>query len=84
MDGNTRKGVSLEQVTTDALRLTDDERAELADEIHASLLHRREAVEQAWIAEGMRRLADLEAGRTKAIPGEQVFAELRERLRSCR
>lgn len=84
MDGNARKGVTLEQVTADALRLTDDERAELADELHISLMAHNEAVAELWIDEAIRRREDLEAGRTKAIPWDVVKAELLERLRSCR
>ena len=37
-------------------------------------------IERAWIAEAKRRDQELLEGRVKGIPGEQVFAHVRELL----
>lgn len=67
----------LEIVEAEAMKLTPTERADLADRLWLSVSSREE-VAAAWDAEIARRLADLEAGRTTAIPAEKVFAEVRE------
>ena len=40
-------------------------------------LREEREIEQAWIAEAERRLADWKAGRTKTTPGPEIFAKLR-------
>ena len=39
----------------------------------------QEEWEAAWIAECERRVADLDAGRTKLIPAEEVMARMKEK-----
>ncbi|HLA51282.1 MAG TPA: addiction module protein [Thermodesulfobacteriota bacterium] len=34
----------------------------------------------AWLETAKRRLAELRSGRVKAIPGDEVFAKIRERF----
>lgn len=67
---------SRETVTADALQLTAEERADLVELLIASIepalpLHPE------WEAEIARRIADVDSGRSQAIPSEQVFAEVR-------
>lgn len=38
-------------------------------------------VEQAWLEEAQRRNRELVDGKVKGVPGEQVFENLRSRLR---
>ncbi len=38
-------------------------------------------VEQAWLKEAQRRHREIEEGKVTAIPAEQVFANLRARLK---
>lgn len=68
-------------VTSAALNLPADQRAQLAQELLASL-DRDPEVEAAWDEEIRRRVAELEAGTAKTIPAEQVFAEARRRLKA--
>jgi hypothetical protein len=37
-------------------------------------------VDQAWIEEAERRFQNCQAGRSKAIPGDQVFDQIRQEL----
>lgn len=62
------------------LALPSEERAELIDAVLASLPIEPE-IEAAWADEIERRIDDLESGRVRGIPAEQVFAEARARLR---
>jgi putative addiction module component (TIGR02574 family) len=41
----------------------------------------RADIEQAWAEEAERRIEEIELGNVDTIPGEQVFREIRERLR---
>lgn len=82
-------GSPLSKVTEDALRLSDEERVELADRLRVSLLEHDEAVARAWTEVALRRVEDLRAGRTQAIPWEQAKARLldnlaKRRLDACR
>jgi putative addiction module component (TIGR02574 family) len=77
---------SFKQVAEAALRLSEDERAELIQQLDASL-HRWDdegEIEKATVAEAKRRLADLQAGKTRAIPWDEAKAQLLERLSKCR
>ena len=67
---------TLESLTAEALKLSVEERAELAERLIASV-EPPPPLHPAWDAEMARRIADLDAARTEAIPGAQVFAELR-------
>jgi len=77
---------SFKQVAEAALRLSEDERAELIQQLDASL-HRWDdegEIEKAWVVEAERRLADLQSGKTRAIPWDEARVQLLERLRQCR
>jgi putative addiction module component (TIGR02574 family) len=63
----------------EALLLPPEERALLADHLLASLGSQVE-VEQAWLAEIERRLAEIEAGRIELIPVEQAIRRARQAL----
>ena len=75
----------LEKLEAEALELPVRERARLAHRLIASLdedaTDDPAEVEGAWEEEIRRRVAEVEAGTADLIPAEQVFAELRARLR---
>lgn len=68
---------ALKSLTAEALKLSAEERAELAERLITSIELPPPPLHPAWQVEIARRIADLDAGRTHSIPGEQVFAELR-------
>ena len=74
--------ISLDDLKRDAAQLSEIERAELA----LSLIESLEAwvddgdVEEAWRLEIERRVDEVERGERELIPGDDVFAELRQRL----
>jgi putative addiction module component (TIGR02574 family) len=63
----------------EALKLSPEERALLADHLLASLGVQGE-VEQAWAAEVERRLAEIEAGSVALVPIEQAIERARRAL----
>jgi putative addiction module component (TIGR02574 family) len=65
-----------QRLQSEALKLSDSERADLADLLWASVAERAE-VDAAWDAELGRRVAALDAGRSAGTPAEEVFAEAR-------
>jgi putative addiction module component (TIGR02574 family) len=74
---------ALEKLAAEAMKLSPEERADLADRLWVSVEPKAD-VEAAWDEEIQRRIDDLEAGRTEAIPAEQVFAEIRARIKASR
>ena len=65
-------------VLEDALKLTTNERAEVAEQLIASLDEASDTdVEQAWQEEVQRRLQQIERGEVKTIPWEVVQRRLR-------
>ena len=70
----------LEAVQAQALQLTPEERAQLADRLLASLFEDSE-VEDAWAAEVERRIEEIESGRSKLIPAADAIARARAALK---
>jgi putative addiction module component (TIGR02574 family) len=65
-----------------AMKLGPREREELIDELSASL----DATDlgEYWEAEIKRRIEDVDSGRVKAVPGDEVFARLEQRFRGSK
>jgi len=66
-------------IEAQALLLSPEERAKLADHLLASI-GSGEEVDQAWADEVQRRLAQVEAGEVDLIPAEQAVEQLRQSL----
>jgi putative addiction module component (TIGR02574 family) len=70
----------LENIEARALKLTAEERAQLADRLIASLFEDKE-VEEAWAAEVERRIKEIEAGRSKMTPAADAIARARAAIK---
>lgn len=65
--------MNLQQIETNALYLSEDERAELAQKLLLSLDSPSEKeIAADWLAEAQRRAKDLDDGVVLAIPAEEV------------
>ena len=62
------------------LSLPVELRARLVDELLKSLNPSQAEIDELWAAEAERRIDEIETGKVKPIPDEQVFKELRKRL----
>jgi putative addiction module component (TIGR02574 family) len=71
-----------DEILKNALSLNIDDRAALAERLLASLdeLSEEEA-DRLWAEEAQRRLEDHHAGRSKAIPAEEVHKKAERLLR---
>jgi putative addiction module component (TIGR02574 family) len=70
----------LESVEAEAMKLTAEERAQLADRLIASLFEDVE-IEDAWKVEVEQGVAEIEAGRSKLIPASEAIARARAALK---
>ncbi len=74
--------LTIEQIKSEAMNLTPEERADLADWLWVSANPRSE-VEAAWDAEIARRISEIDAGTATLIPAEDVMAAIEEKLRNA-
>lgn len=70
----------VELVTSEAMKLTTDERESVVQVLIASLEHDVDADETLSL-EVERRIAEIEGGSVKAIPMEQALAQVRAGLK---
>jgi putative addiction module component (TIGR02574 family) len=70
----------IEVLEAEAMKLTAEERARLADRLIASLSDDSET-EEAWAAEVERRIAEIEAGRARVVPAAEAIARARDALK---
>ena len=72
---------TLEKIRSEALDLSESERAELAHNLVASLDGPPEPdVEKAWDTEILRRLAEIDSGTANLIDREEFSRRLRARM----
>jgi putative addiction module component (TIGR02574 family) len=67
-------------VEAQALKLTAEERARLADRLLASLSEDHE-IEEAWAVEVERRIEEVESGRAQLIPAAEAIARARAAIK---
>ena len=70
----------LEIVEAQALKLSPEERAQLADRLISSLFEDHQ-IEDAWAAEVERRIEEIESGRAKLIPAVDSIARARAAIK---
>lgn len=69
-----------EKIYGEALDLPSDERLGLIDKLLESISPTTQSIQQAWIAEAEKRLAEYRKGTVQSIPGEEVFQNIHARL----
>lgn len=67
-------------VEAEALKLTAEERAQLADRLIASLFEDNQ-IEDAWAAEVERRIEEIESGRSRLLPAAEAIARARSAIK---
>ncbi len=70
----------LDIVEAQALQLSAEERAHLADRLISSLFE-DSGIEEAWSVEVERRIEEVESGRAELIPAEQAIARARAAIK---
>jgi len=68
---------TLDQVFAEAMQLSDEDRAKLAERLLKAVSDGPEAeVEEAWTQEVRRRRAEWKAGRVQALPAEEALTQM--------
>jgi len=70
----------LEMLEAQALKLSPEERARLADRLIASLFQDND-IEDAWAVEVERRIKEIEAGSAQLIPAADAIARARAAIK---
>jgi putative addiction module component (TIGR02574 family) len=74
--------VTMKEIIEEVASLPVEERAIVADSILRSLNAPDAEIDRKWAQAAQRRLAELRSGQVEPIPGEQVFARIRKRLKT--
>ncbi len=81
-------GAILKEIEEQALQLTPKERGELAHRLIVSFdgepEDSLETIAKAWDEEIARRVADMDAGRTKWLPADEVMSKLRAKIAAAK
>lgn len=71
----------VEELARKARALPPQERVRLAEELLATVHEIDPEVEAAWGEEIRRRIAEIDSGKAKLVPAEEVFAEVRRLIK---
>ena len=72
--------IGTKEIIQEAQCLPVEDRALVIDSLLRSLNAPDVSIEDKWLVAAKRRLAELRSGKVKSVPGEQVFARIREAL----
>jgi putative addiction module component (TIGR02574 family) len=71
---------STAEIIREAESLPVEERTVVVDSLLRSLNQPDPEIDRKWAAVAKRRLQELRSGRVKPVPGEEVFAKIRQRF----
>lgn len=75
-----RMSTAVDKVFDEALSLPADARIDLVEKLLKSLnLPTQRDIDRLWAGEAERRVAELDAGEVKSIPGTEVFDRVRRK-----
>jgi putative addiction module component (TIGR02574 family) len=69
------------ELINEAVSLPIEERAMVVDSILRSFHAPELDIDQKWVSVAKRRLAELRAGKVRAVPGDEVFTKMRKRFK---
>jgi putative addiction module component (TIGR02574 family) len=70
----------IKEIIQEAESLPVEERAKVIDALLRTLNPPSAEIDSEWIKVSKRRLEELRSGSVKAVPGDDVFAKIRERF----
>lgn len=74
--------IKTDELLAEAVSLPIDIRAQLVDKLLQSLHPTQEKIDGLWATEAEKRVEEIISGKTKTVPGEEVFKKIRQRLGS--
>lgn len=72
--------ISKDKLISEAISLPIEIRLQLVEKLLESLNPSHKDIDQLWAIETERRVAEVEKGEVKTVPGEEVFRRLHSRL----
>jgi putative addiction module component (TIGR02574 family) len=73
--------ISKDKLISEAISLPVDIRLQLVEKLLESLNPAYKDIDELWAIEAERRVAEIEKGEVKTMPGEEVFRKLHNRLK---
>jgi len=73
--------ISKEKLISEAISLPVEIRLQLVERLLESLNPSHKDIDELWAIEAERRVAEIEKGEVKTVPGEEVFRKLHDRLK---
>jgi putative addiction module component (TIGR02574 family) len=67
-------------IIQEATALPVEERVIVIDSLLRTLNHPNPDIDEEWVAVAKRRLTELRSGRVRPVPGDHVFARIKERF----
>jgi len=72
--------IKTEELISEAVSLPVEIRTELIEKLLQSLNPSKKDIDELWAKEAEKRVDDIKTGKTKTVPGEEVFKKIRDRL----
>ena len=72
--------MNTKELINEAVSLPVEERVLVVDSLLRSLNQPESEIDRKWAAVAKRRLAELRSGAVQAVPGEEVFGKIWDRL----
>lgn len=69
-----------EKIYDEVIDLPANERLGLIDKLLESITPTVRSIQEAWVAEAETRLQEYRSGKVQAVPGEEVFSRIQNRL----
>jgi putative addiction module component (TIGR02574 family) len=80
MKGDMNMSITAKKIIDEVLLLPTDARVNLVEQLLTSLnLPTQPEVDRLWAKEAERRIAQIEKGKAKLLPGEKVFSDIRKK-----
>ena len=73
--------ISKEELISEAISLPIEIRLQLVERLLESLNPSHKDIDELWAIEAEKRVAEIEKGEVKTVPGEEVFRKLHDRLK---
>ncbi|GKT10531.1 hypothetical protein DSTSK_38360 [Desulforhabdus sp. TSK] len=73
--------ISKDDLISEAISLPVEIRIELVEKLLQSLNSSQTEIDELWAIEAERRVAQIETGDVKTVPGDEVFERLLKRLK---
>jgi putative addiction module component (TIGR02574 family) len=72
--------ISTEELISEAVSLPVDIRLQLVERLLQSFNPSQKDIDEMWAIEAERRVQEIDGGKVKLVPGEEVFKKIRDRL----